>query len=535
MTTDAHAQTNTERLITTVDNTNSILDALAALADTIASGFASVMESLGMVQADVGAINANLQHVESDLQSIDSDLMAIDEDLMAIDGDLQSIDSDLMAIDGDLQSIDSDLMAIDGELSGLSATVGASGAAFNEVNVNMNKISDAVAANSAAINDLSAKLDMISEAVGVVQETVVAPATADPATMLHSDETVLIVAVADFAGSLTKHPTSGVYDASNMFSCDGDVFLDTMTVSDVNEVLSTVEDLETEANQKSPVTEVSLNGVALYETYSTDDAGREFIVINEPRDFDNQFLSAGSSLTIKGETDQSSNSEDGDVAISAATDNNYLHYAGTGLDTSDPPMDVDFNVYFTLQDYVNLESNKETIGYTASGDNIGGTTDPAYSATKAQLGTVELYTVTVNWFATSSDTTCTISSAVETSSGLPNTDRDLLVGLSLDDTSDVGPPTPFTSETVDCNGEDTEITSLSIKAGDVGLNSFISLELSAAGETANVSFNDDGTFDEDGSGLPFRFTGADLTVGGTGLNNLLLELVYDTTQGNSCD
>ncbi|MCE2509323.1 MAG: hypothetical protein J4G04_08580, partial [Nitrosopumilaceae archaeon] len=107
-------------------------------------------------------------------------------------------------------------------------------------------------------------------------------------------------------------------------------------------------------------------------------------------------------MTIKGETDQSSDSETEDDATTRAAANNYLTYEGTGQDTSDPPVDVDFDVYFTLQDYVNLESNKDTIGYTSSSDNIGATDPVTYSATKAQLGTVELYTITVNWFATSS-------------------------------------------------------------------------------------------------------------------------------------
>ena len=517
MTTDAHAQTNTERLITTVDNTNSILDALSALADTVASGFASVMEALGMVQADTEAIQAELGHVEGELQSISSDVAGID-------GDLQSISSDVAGIGGDLTDINSNLQNVQNDLAGLSGGLTGSAAALTA-------LGDTVQANSVAINDLSAKLDMISEAVGVVQETVVAPAMADPATMLHSGETELTVAVADFAGSVTKHPTSGVYDATNTFSCDGDVFLDTMMVSGVAEVLSTQENLEDDADEKSPVTEVSLNGVALYETYSTGDGATDFIEINEPRDFDNQFLSASSSLTIKGETDQSANNDlpTVTVTVATATDNNYLKYDGTNSTTDTP---VEFDVYFTLEDYVNLESNKDVIRSSDATGNIGEGTI-MHTATKVQLGTVELYTVTVNWFATSSDTVCTISSAVETSSGLPNTDRDVLVGLNLVD-AEAAPPSNVETKMVDCNGEDTEITGASIQAGSINLSEFNSLVLTAGGETANVAFNNDGTLDADGSQLPFRFSGSDLTVDGKALNNLLVQLVYDTTQGNTC-
>lgn len=523
MTTDAHAQTNTERLITTVDNTNSIMAALNALADAVADGFASVLAAIGAVQADTSSIMTEIGHVESELATVHGEVDGISSELATVHSEVEDIGSNVASLDSSLQSISNDI-------AGLSSSVAGSGAAFTNVN-------DAIARNSAAINDLSAKLDMIGQTLGVVQTTVETQEDVDPAVTntLHTAETEQTVAVADFAGTVTKHPTDGVYEASNTFSCTGDVFLDSMTITDVDAALFTVTVLDTTADMVAPKTTVSLNGVNLYETYdnSGDAAATDANVleITKDRDFDNQFLSAGSTLVVKGSTDQSVDADTAFAFADIATrgGHNVLEYefnaTATGAEGA--------NVYFTLQDYVNLKSNKATINATNTDTStLGGGTN---QATKVQLGTTELYTITVNWFAASSDTTCSITSAVETVSGLPNADNTVLVALNLDSDSDVGPPTPFLDAKLDCNGEDTEITNVSIQAGAIaGLNQFIEVELSAGGESADVSFDNNDVADTDASDLPFRFSGSDLTISGAGIGTLLLQVSYDTTQGNTC-
>lgn len=513
MTTDAHAQTNTERLMTTVDNTNSILDALAALADAVADGFASVLAAIGMVQTSVDGMSGHLEHLESDVAGISSDVASVDSSVAAVSSDVASIADDVADVNSNLQSVQNDV-------AGLSAGLAGSTAAFAS-------ISEAVQNNQNAINDLSAKLDMISEAVGAVQTTVETQEDVDPAVtnMLTTSETEQSIAVADFAGDVTRHPNDGVYDASNAFICTGDVFVDKMTISDVNGVLGAAQTADTLGSI------VTVEGFTLLEYIDTDgdanDAANNFERTID-RDFDNRFLRAGDGIVIKGETNQGANTAADNARptdAATATAQNYLAFsnATTPADTN--------TWYFTLQEYVALESNKATVGLGASG-NIA---NAGMNATKAQLGTVSLYTITVDWFAASSDTTCSISSAVETVSGLPNADRTVLVALNLDTESDEGPPTPFAVETLDCNGEDTEITGVSIQAPpSLGLNQFIEVTLSAGGDPVSVSFDNENNFDSDASGLPFRFSGSDLTVGGEGISNLLLQITYDTTQGNTC-
>ena len=523
MTTDAHAQTNTERLMTTVDNTNSILAALEALADAVADGFASVLAAIGAVQTSVDGMSGHLEHLESDVAGISSDVAGISSDVASVDSSVAAVSSDVASIASDVDDISSSLQDVQDDVAGLTAGLGGSTAAFAGV-------SDAVQRNADAISSLSEKLDMISTAVGAVQTTVETQEDVDPAVsnMLHTDDTEQAIAVADFAGSLTKHPTDGVYEASNMFTCTGDVFVDKMTISSINDVLEAAGDA---ATSKSTVT---VEGFPLLQYLDTDgdttNVANNFERIQE-REFDNRFLRAGDSIVIMGSTDQSAdNAADPTSALGTvadATTRNHLAYTNVTA----PAADGTDQWFFTLQEYVALKSNKATVGLglTANEANAG------MNATKAQLGTVELYTITVDWFAASSDTTCSISSAVETVSGLPNADRTVLVALNLDTDSDEGPPTPFTSTTIDCNGEDTEITGVSIQAGAIaGLNQFIEVDLTAGGESADVSFDDTNSADSDASDLPFRFSGSDLTVSGKGIGTLLLQVTYDTTQGNTC-
>ena len=514
MTTDAHAQTNTERLMTTVDNTNSILAALQSLADAVADGFASVLAAIGMVQTGVDNMSGHLEHLESDVAGISSDVSSVDSSVAAVSSDVASIADDVADVSSSLQSVQNDL-------AGLSAGLAGSTAAFSS-------ISEQVSANQVAINDLSAKLDMISEAVGAVQTTVETQEDVDPAVsnMLHTAETEQSVAVADFAGDVTKHPTDHVYEASNTFSCTGDVFVDTLSVAVPSGSI-----LESNADTAAPTAKstITVEGFFLYEATDVGvDTTVDNVEITKTRDFDNRFLRAGDGLVVKGSTDQSRALDNSDNSVEppadrTADDFDLLNYNNG---TTGAP-----EFYFSIQDYVALQSNKATIGpgYTQAEAN----TNP--NATKTNLGTVELYTITVGWFAASSDTTCSISSAVETVSGLPNADRTVLVALNIDTDSTEGPPTPFLDATLDCNGEDTEITNISIQAGAIaGLNQFIEVELSAGGEPASVSFGTDNRADSDASDLPFRFSGSDLTVSGEGIGTLLLQLTYDTTQGNTC-
>ncbi len=507
ITTDAYAQTNTERLITVVDNTNEANSLLSDILDAVTSGFANVLEMLGV---------------------IDTDLEAIHGDLEDIHGDLSAVDADLQDIHGDLTTIHSDIDALSSNLAG----VGQAASALSEVSQSLSTVTQGVQTNAASINALDAKLDMIAASVGVVSNTTTSiqeavetdsATTATPTgNMLHSDDTEQAITVADFAGTVTKHPTDHVYETSNTFSCTGDVFIDTMSVSTVNSVLESNADTAG-ATAKSTIT---VEGFFLYEATNVGVSPTiDHVEIIKTRDFDNRFLRAGDGIAIKGSTDQSRALGQSDSLVQPPADRvsgdfDLLNYNGT-----EPAATA---YYFSIQDYVGLKTNKATIGPTFTQDGA----NASANATKTQLGTVELYTITVNWFAPSSDTTCSISSATGSAPGLDNS-ATRLVSLTVDDDADEpGALKPFDEAKLDCNGEDTEITSISIGAGGF-LTQYVELTLTAGSESAKVMFDGDES-DAEKSELPFRFSGSDLTITGKGINDLLLTISYDTVAKNTC-
>ena len=509
MTTDAHAQTNTERLITTVDNTNSIMAALNSLADAVADGFAAVLAAIGMVQADTSTIMTEIGHVESELSTVHSEVEDIGSELSTVHSEVEDIGSNVASLDSSLQGISNDL-------AGLAGTVGGSAASFAS-------LADTVQANSVSINDLSAKLDMISEAVGVVQETVEAdPAEAvEPITELAAGSSGAEISVADFVDGISKHPANNVYTSTNSFSCDGDVFVDMVTLSGANNVL-TVADLNQAADTGDPAnpkTTVTVRGHTIYAAAFVPSPGANAVASNNPADLGNLFLPAGAKLDIVGSTDQSVQ------PVSQAVPPVGIAFADgyDGIEiTPTAGTDTTTDIWLTIKQYVETEKRKDRIG-----TNVG-------NVTKAELGAVTLYNLKVDWSAPSSDTKCSIDSVSGTAVGLDKTGT-VLVGLSLTD-AEAALPAAVGEKTVECNLSTAEITGASIRVGgSATLNEFNTVTLSAGGETAEIKFDSANNFDEDAStNMPFRFTGSDLTVAGTSVNNLLVELEYATVEGNSC-
>ena len=153
--------------------------------------------------------------------------------------------------------------------------------------------------------------------------------------------------------------------------------------------------------------------------------------------------------------------------------------------------------------------------------------------TKAEAGKVVLYEVTVNWFGTTTDPKCSISTAAGVSPGLTATGTEL-VSLSPKQ-GETGVFKDFGDVTVDCGTKSTEITGLTLEAG--ALFEYTKIKLVANGTAPKtIQFLADGNVTASSlNSLPFAFNGADLLVSGSGAGGVLVELKYATTAGNTCD
>ena len=497
ITTDAHAQTNTERLITVVDNTNEANSLLSDILDAVTSGFANVLEMLGV---------------------IDTDLEAIHGDLEDIHGDLSAVDTDLQEIHGDLEDIHGDLAALDGDMQTLSASISGLGAASSA----LAEVSQGVTANSASINALNAKLDMISNAVGVVNDTATsiqqtveaedAPAAAAAITgTLTRDTSEVEVTVGDFIAGVKKHPVDGVYTADATFSCEGgDVFVTAVKASNEHVVLGeaptdNVGGVE-QPGADPEVSTIKVGGAIIFATdYDVDgDGTNDFArfdrnVVHNP----GQLLSAGNTIKIVGSTDQSTADITGEF------------FAADGTTAV-------------------IASINEIRAAPKSNSPVPGVAEA--NTTKADAVKLVMYKLEVDWFTSASDVSCGISTATTTGTGdLDNTDNTLVFAIGLADPDTTLVISPLAVKTLDCNGEPAQITKVENAAGG-DLLAHTKLTLKGGDKDGIVNFDDAGNSIADGdkaSDLPYEFSST-MTIEGMSPASVLLRVTYDTVADNEC-
>ncbi len=496
ITTDAYAQTNTERLITVVDNTNEANSLLSDILDAVTSGFANVLEMLGVIDTDLAAIHG-------DLEDIHGDLSAVDTDLQEIHGDLEDIHGDLAALDGDMQTLSA-------SISGL----GAASAALGEV-------SQGVQTNAASINALNAKLDMISDAVGVVSNTTTSiqvaveeddgPA-ADTAIggKLIRDTSEVEVTIGDFIAGVKKHPADNIYTADATFSCDGDVFVTAVKSTNEHPVLGDKDGAVDQSGESLDVSTIKVDGQIIFATdYDADGSGgatpNDFEIFKRDITYNpGTLLLAGSTIKIVGSTDQSMTI----ITFSNGTSGD------TGLVTT------------SIKDVRDAEKRSSIIG------NI---TDQGRS-TKADAVKVALYELEVDWFTSASGVSCGISTATTTGTGdLDNTDNQLVFAIAFKDPDSSAVISELATATIDCNGEAAQITKVENAAGG-DLLAHTKLTLSGGDKDGIVNFDATGNSIADGdksSDLPYEF-GDTMTITGMSPDPVLLRVTYDTVTDNEC-
>lgn len=522
MTTDAYAQTNTERLITAVDNTNSIVDALAALADAVSSGFASVMASLGMIQADTESIQTELGHVESGLADISSDVASVKDDVASLSNDVSDINSNVASVQNDVSS--------------LNAVIAGSGSAITDLSNSVNSNAASINALTALVEEIQAELMTVDSTVTTVNSTATSieaavtaeeAATARAIVQLLPGTTFGSATVADFGAGVTAHPFDNVYDSVNSLICNNDVFVQSVEVTDDNSVL-TVASPSATAHAESTVT---VNGHLVFAASLQPVAGAAPVEVQAPVDLSNTFLPAGEKLHIVGSTDQSANNVNADGDIQVGDPNTGIAIdsrpAGDGTTTTE--------IYPSLQQYINATDDEQEIYTTA----------PLANVTKAMLGEVDLYKLKITWTSPDEGTLCYVSGVHETiPSGFvavdPETDPypskgTVLVSLDVVD-GEADPPSALTSDTISCGTESApakaQITGAKVLVGT--LSQFTSLMLTAGEDDAGIRFHSNSTLDDVKSGLPFDFSGS-VDITGKATSDVLIQVEYATVKGQSCD
>lgn len=168
ITTDAHAQTNTDRLITVLDNTNEANSLLSDILDAMTNGFAQVLEMLGVVDEDLKALHTDLDNVH---------------------GDLTTIHTDLEALDGDVNAVGDSVNEVQSSVDGLERSIGGLVAAASSLAAPADN-SEVLAAIADA--DSSAEVSALSDSIASLEaniESILGYVTPEEAVMVEVEET----------------------------------------------------------------------------------------------------------------------------------------------------------------------------------------------------------------------------------------------------------------------------------------------------------------------------------------------------------
>ena len=516
---DVYAQTNTDRLITVVDNTDGLPGMLDALMTAISDGVASILaaitglqthvdDGLHAIDEDLMAIDADLQSIHGDLTNVDADLQAVHGDLSAIDADLVNIHEDLMNVDADLVNIHEDLTTVhddlttmDGKIAGLTQTVNTMGQAASAITglADANTATqEGVNANSAAINELKDLLMGVSEAVGAVQETVeMEPeeASTSVGTKLSKVDDDFGVMVSAF--SQNKY-TATTYKTELTFSCEEHVFVSEVNAADNNSAPFT-EPAVYHPDNNADIVSITANDLPVYTNNLA--TGTALAAYSNGVDFRLLPLSAGDTLTV----DVSTTKRITDLRNDAT---NYP------------------NQTFNIQEYLQAERSSTRI------DSDGNDSVTSSDLRKADAGKVEALAINVVFYTSAADAKCTLKSPVSPTVDYSDTDETASGTLTAASGSS-GAIREINDAVFTCDS-DTSITKVVLEGIPLGFMSFIDLDIEADSKKSlkfeNVTNVITAQLDD-----PLEFDGGEFTISGKIPGQAaLVTVTYDTVSDSSC-
>lgn len=272
ITTDAYAQTNTERLAT--------VDARTAETHDLVTG---LVESLGFLTGTVtdlhGMVTSVFESVTQVKDAVDSTSMKVD----ALDSKISMVAGDIDANSAQLAELAS---SVSSDISDVSDAVAANGAAIRDLNSNVqtsidNAVGDLSAkvdTNAAAITEIqnalsgiNTQLEEISTNLGVVQENVDVPVvSAFPLAL--TEETIderNAVYLADFFKNTSKQDEDDKYSYSFGFSCEQDVVVQKVTIENTKGGINTNGELLTADNGVNRISDPATRSDALVAVNAT--------------------------------------------------------------------------------------------------------------------------------------------------------------------------------------------------------------------------------------------------------------------------
>lgn len=556
MTTNAYAQTNTDRLMEVVDNTRSANTMLASIQELLTSLVSDVMEAIAALAGNVEAVSETMSeefdavgnaisHVDEEVAALDSKVMMLDSTLMDIRTQVSSLGDQITTLDQRTQQIDTNYQAsVDNFaviLPAIKETVDA--LAASQSDASLESISEGVSANAARINEITTSLETISTQLGTIQDeldivvnTTATTATAQeraPLTGPSEGDLNLKISPYDIAKNVKDKKATVMYS----FMCEEDIFIKSVdranrpaTLVDTAEDLGGLDDDDDDATTRDDKVTISVSGPVSGMLYDS-----KFVGAGAAQRLDtaiagmNAPLLANNTLTItltanedalnneiSFQHNQDDDNTDDEIYVKAATATT-AQTAGTD--------DID-NI---TELATNLKKDLHIIGETGTAPAV----QVANTKISPQILGPTIYELKVSWISDAKDAKCEFMRTGATADTSIAT-----MALSPTDTRNV---LNKATKTLDCNGVDTTIVGINpIMSG--ALREATTLKFTIAGDdaaSAVFGFDVNGTHTlKDGyeDALPLELGSKDLEIEAelSTVTTLLLQVEYQSADGNKC-
>lgn len=544
MTTNAFAQTNTERLSEVVDNTRSANTMLASIQDLLTSLVSDVMEAIAALAGNVEALS---DMVSDEFDAVDDAISHVDEEVAALDSKVMMLDSTLMDISTQVSSVGDQVAAFDQRdgqmdqyykdnidnfaviLPAIKETVDA--LAASESGASLESISEGIRANSARINEITTSLEMISTQLGTIQEELdivanttatSAQATRAPLTGPSGGMSTLKISPYDIAKNVNDD--GDMAKVTYTFMCEEDIFVQKLDGTASHMVLNGLSGLTDDNSTNAKVT-ISVTGAVsgpLFNSMFTG-VGTEAGILSKPVEGNNAPLLAGNALTITLSADKAALANP--VDFNGDQDSIYPK-ADNATHAQDETEDA-------ITTIAQLAGNLTNDLHTVIEDDVEAVAQTSMTRISAQTLMPTIYTLKATWISDAKDPKCEFmrtGATTDTSTAttvLAPTDKSNVLNEAM--------------KTLDCNSVDTTIVSINpIMSGS--LKEATTLEFAIGDDDAPSAvfmFDVNGTHSlkagyEDA--LPLDIGTEDLMIKAelSKLTTLLLQVEYQSADGNKC-
>lgn len=561
VTTDAFAQSNTERLESIDDTTDAIesmVTALKTAVDSLATSIASISEMLTSMDAKIDGIGTNVGSVStavSDLSTktsgIETSVSGMDMKLTDVQGKVDSISSaitsfsdiqtSIMLLTAKVDTLENSLTD-DNIASNVAANTDAINTLSAQVIANDASIRDALNTIQSSLGNIEAKLGVVSEKVETRQTTTTT--TAD-GTFIDTD-TDKEVTTYDFARLGKKTTDSGFdyYDLNLSFTCTEDVRLrsaEVVKASDDNEYLTRgaiyvepaadgVENRPYGGTNTKPnlgINYVKVEGTNLYNNwYAVSPINYE--ESNSKESFANRLLRAGDSLPFE----------------ARLYDGMFTKHNGTGEwdgTTGSPAIVSTDNGKIVMTSKIAYRVTTALTDATTVHDG-----HLMQLIQKDRDTAKKIYTVQVDWVSIKSGTQCSLNFGTGGSAvGFTNSITEIFT-VNIEDPD--ATLKKFDTN-LDCGGHPVQITE--VKATPVGdwsddfatlANLYLTIQDGINDDTPDVHYryveNGEVTAQGDSDDLPPSYGNAELRLHGDippQISNLVISLKIDTLPDVNCD